>query len=68
MNRVMIPILSIILTGDVSQKECEYIQSWRLPEELVTTKIDWASMKLSNLDNQLYSSRTIEYPNTVNMN
>ena len=32
----------------------EYTQSWRLPEELVTTNIDWATLKLSNLDNQLY--------------
>ena len=37
----------------------EYTQSWRLPEELVTTEIDWATMKLSNLDNQLYSSRIL---------
>ena len=37
----------------------EYTQSWRLPEELVTTEIDWASMKLSNLDNKMYSSRIL---------
>ena len=37
----------------------EYTQSWRLPEELVTTNIDWATLKLSNLDNQLYSSRIL---------
>lgn len=37
----------------------EYTQSWRLPEELVTKRVDWATMKLSNLDNQLYSSRIL---------
>ena len=37
----------------------EYTQSWRLPEELVTKRVDWATMKLSNLDNQLYNSRIL---------
>ncbi len=40
-------------------EDIEYTQSWRLPEELVTTNIDWATLKLSNLDNQLYSSRIL---------
>ncbi len=41
------------------QEGIEYTQTWRLPEELVTTKVDWATMKLSNLDNQLYRSKLL---------
>ena len=37
----------------------EYKQSWRLPEELIIKEIDWESMKLSNLNHQLYSSRIL---------
>ncbi len=37
----------------------EYTQSWRLPEELVAADIDWISMKLFNLDHQLYSSQIL---------
>jgi hypothetical protein len=37
----------------------EYTQSWRLPEELVTAEIDWETMKLYNLDHQLYSSQIL---------
>ena len=41
------------------QEGFEYTQSWKMPEELVSTKIDWKTMKLFNLDNQLYSSRIL---------
>ena len=41
------------------QEGLEYTQSWKMPEELVTTKIDWKTMKLFNLNNQLYSSRIL---------
>ena len=37
----------------------QYEQNWRLPEELELTKIAWSSLKVTNLDHKLYTSKIL---------
>ena len=37
----------------------EYLQTWKLPEQLQEKKVEWASIKLSNIKQQLYTSRLL---------
>lgn len=37
----------------------DYTQTWKIPEELSNLKVDWKSLTISNINNQLYASRVL---------
>ena len=37
----------------------EYLQSWQLPEQLLEKEVNWISIKISNINQQLYTSKLL---------
>lgn len=40
-------------------EQVEYFQTWKLPDQLQGKEIEWASIKLSNINQKLYTSRLL---------